>query len=67
MQLREQVMHYSRPRFKDHFPAGAAFVSGLDTGIEKCASSSGMFCSIFSTENCAREELPFCACSTANG
>src|SRR5438477_4398302 len=50
-----------------HFPAGGAFVSGLDTGIEKCASSSGMFCSIFSTENCAREALPFCACSTANG
>jgi len=59
MQLREQVMHYARPRFKDHFPADGVFISGLDTGIEKCVSSSGMFCSIFSTENWDREELPF--------
>src|SRR6266850_1991864 len=43
---------------ENHFPAGGAFVSGLETGIEKCASSSGMFCSIFSTEICAREALP---------
>src|SRR5260370_1227895 len=57
----------SCPLVRNHFPAGGAFVSGLETGIEKCASSSGIFCSIFSTEICERDALPFCACSTAKG
>src|SRR5712691_1000410 len=57
----------SCPLVRNHFPAGGAFISGLETGIEKCASSSGIFCSIFSTEICERDALPFCACSTAKG
>src|ERR1700757_2570003 len=45
----------------NQFPADGFFVSDFAAGIANRASFKSTFCSIFSTENCCREELPFCS------